>query len=111
MGKVRIIPEISIHRDLGGATVTYRKIANSLGLPTIQAIFPKSSVAVSACMDIVLKGKAHKSRPVLARIMAGGVVFFMIMLKSVIEYLASAARLYKSRFKRVLAVAYGHNDN
>ena len=103
MGKVRIIPEISVHRELGGATATYRKIANSLGLPNIQAIFPKFSIAISAGMDIVLKGQAHKSRSVLARLVVGGVVFFMIMLKSIVGHLNLAARLYKSRFKRLVA--------
>lgn len=103
MGKVRIIPEISVHRELGGATATYRKIANSLGLPNIQAIFPKFSIAISAGIDIVLKGQAHKSRSVLARLVVGGVVFFMIMLKSIVGHLNLAARLYKGRFKRLVA--------
>jgi len=102
MGKAKVIREISVNRELGGATESYRKIAYSLGLSKIQAIFPMLSIAVSAWMDIVTKGISFKSRPVLMRFLVAGVVFFVIMLRWVTGRGVAAVKLSIRCFKLLL---------
>jgi hypothetical protein len=43
-------------------------------------------------MDIVAKGRAFKSRPVLMRGMVGGAVFAVIIFNGGVGYLAAAIR-------------------
>jgi glycosyltransferase involved in cell wall biosynthesis len=92
MGKTTMIPEISVHRELGEHTTSYQAITKSLGIAKIQAILPMSSIACSAWMDIVAKGRAFKSRPVLMRGMVGGAVFAVIIFNGGVGYLAAAIR-------------------
>jgi len=102
MGKAKIIPDISVHRELGGATVSYKQIANLLGLSRIQATFPIMTVASSAWMDIVTKSSVYKSRPVLVRLMVGGIIFIVIPLNQAVKYWRAALRLSRSIIKRLL---------
>ena len=86
MGKIKINPEVQVHRELGGATVSYLQIAKSLGLPRIQSVLPITSIATSAWLDIVIKGSAYQLRPVFARLMLGTAVFSLILLKFPLRY-------------------------
>lgn len=94
MGKARVVQNSSIHRELGGATATYRKIASSLGLPAIQALLPMVSIAMGAFMDIAVKGEAYRFRSRLDRFWVGGIVFFIIMLKSAVRKVVFLAKSY-----------------
>lgn len=98
LGKARVITEISVHRELGGATASYQKIANSLGLSKIHALVPMLSIAVSAWLDIVIKGNAFKSRSVLDRLVVGIAVYFVIISKSALVYLRAIARRISKLF-------------
>lgn len=96
MGKAKVISEISVHRELGGATASYQQIVRSLGLSKIHATFPMWSIAISAWLDIVSKGVAFKSKSLMARFAIGFVVFFeMIMLRPGTGYWYRALRLIK----------------
>lgn len=83
IGKTRMLPYVSLHRELGGATASYWKIAKTLGLPKIQAIFPMATVACRAWIDIIFKGQLYKKRNILIRCVLANVVFILVALKNV----------------------------
>lgn len=95
LGKSRMSSVVSVHRELGGATTSYRHIAQSLGLPAIQAMFPMTAIAFGACKNIVLEGAAYKKRGILARIILAGVVLLLVIAKSTFGYMGRAKRLLK----------------
>jgi Glycosyl transferase family 2 len=103
LGKAKVIPETSVHRELGGATMSYQKIASGLGLPKMHAMFPMISIASSAWLDIVVKGVAIKSRPVFVRLMVGAIVFLVIMSKNKIVYFVTVARSCLKRLSLIKA--------
>lgn len=92
MGKSEVIPETSIHRELGGASASYQQIAASLGISRIYAIFPMSTIAMSAWLDVVAKGAAYKDHSIFVRLAVACGVFAVIMAKSVLVYSRAAAR-------------------
>lgn len=94
-GKSRMNSNVIVHRELGGATESYRKIAKSLGLPAIQAIFPMTTVAFGAWKNIVFAGMAYKTRSVLIRIILAEVVFLIIIAKPILVYMGRVKRLFK----------------
>jgi glycosyltransferase involved in cell wall biosynthesis len=96
-GKAKVLPGVSVHRELGGMSSNFQHFAVTAGLSRIQARFPWISVAVNAYLDIMAKGIAFKSRPVLIRFIAGVVVFFVILLRFKIGPLAGQAKLYLRR--------------
>jgi len=95
MGKTRMSSAVSIHRELGGATTSYRQITKSLGLPAIQAIFPMTTIAFGAWGNIIFAGTAYKKRGIPARIMLAGVVFLLVIAKPTFYYVGRAKRLLK----------------
>jgi hypothetical protein len=96
-GKAKVIPGISVHRELGGMSADFQHFAVTAGLSRTQARFPWISVAVNAYLDIVAKGIAFKSRSVLMRFLVGVVVFCVILLRYKIGPLAGEARLFLQR--------------
>jgi glycosyltransferase involved in cell wall biosynthesis len=92
MGKIKFITEIQVHRELGGATASYHQIVRSLGLSRMQAIFPMTSVAASAWVDIAIKGAAYHSRSALERLMLASMVFGVILLKRFLGFCKSGAK-------------------
>jgi len=52
LGKVVTVPAISVNRALGGSTVSFTKIANTMGLSKIQAVFPHAVTALCAFTEI-----------------------------------------------------------
>ncbi len=98
MGKAKVIPEISVHRELGGATTSYQQIAATLGISKIHATFPMSSIAISAWTNIVKNGVAYKARSVLGRLMVGCAVFVVIITKPTLVYLYAATRRIRRYF-------------
>jgi glycosyltransferase domain-containing protein len=93
MGKMKTIPEIFVHRELGGATISYHQIAHSLGLSKFQAFFPILSTAFSAWGYIVIKGTSYHSRSILKRLVLGSVVFGVILLKHALRYLIRTVKV------------------
>ncbi len=95
IGKVRMSAAVSVHRELGGATTSYRQIAKSLGLPLIQAMFPMTTIAFGAWKNIVLEGKIYKNRSVINRFILADIVFSIVILKSVRGFAGQVKRLLK----------------
>lgn len=114
MGKTRMSSAVAVHRDLGGATVSYRKIAESLGLPTIQAVFPMTTTALGAAMDIVIAGAAYKKRGLPTRLLLAGVVFLLVISRPTFRYTARVKRRLtkvKNSLKRnILLLVNGANN-
>lgn len=100
-GKTRMSSVVSVHRELGGATVSYKKIAKSLGLSPIQAIFPMTAIAFGACKNIVFSGAAYKKRNILARVMLGAFVWLLVIFRPIKGYLG-VARGCAGRTMRIL---------
>jgi glycosyltransferase involved in cell wall biosynthesis len=87
IGKARMLPDVSVHREMGGATASYQQLAASLGLKPEQTRLPMLSIASSAWADIVRKGLAYKNRPALARIVVGCAAFCVIAMKPALFHL------------------------
>ncbi len=94
-GKSKMISLVSVHRELGGATASYRKIAKSLGLPTIQAFFPMTTIAFGAFESIVFTGSAYRKRDFVVRVVLAGVVFFLVVVRPTFGYVGRVKRLLK----------------
>ncbi len=59
LGKVVTLPSISVNRALGGSTVSYTKIANTLGLSKFQGVFPHAVTAFSAFREIAWRDPVY----------------------------------------------------
>ena len=114
VGKTRMSSAVTVHRDMGGATVSYRQIAKSLGLPTIQAVFPMTTTALGAAMDIVIAGAAYKKRGLPTRLLLAGVVFLLVISRPTFRYTARVKRRLtkvKNSLKRnILLLVNGANN-
>jgi hypothetical protein len=110
-GKIKTLPDIYIHRELGGATKSYSEITRSLGLSKkqafIQGVFPLSSISASAWIDIVMKGAVYHNRPSLGRLTLGSTVFCLILLK---RFLGYGKKLGAFIIKMVVLVDYNHKN-
>lgn len=104
IGKVRMSAAVSVHRELGGATTSYRQIAKSLGLPMIQAILPMTTIAFGAWKNIVHDGKIYKNRSLIIRFILADIVFFIIILKSARGFAGQVKSLLKQGAQSVVNV-------
>lgn len=86
LGKLKTVPDTHAHRELGGATLSYRQIARSMGLSRMQAMFPMVSIAKAAWVDIVFKGAAYKSRSIWGKLVIGSFASGLILLKGLLGY-------------------------
>jgi glycosyltransferase involved in cell wall biosynthesis len=101
-GKVKTMTEICVHRELGGATASYRKIGEILGLSELASRFPKLSIAVNVWKDIVVSNTFYSSRNRLERAAAGALIFIILIVKSMLHYSRTALRwLVNSTGKRM----------
>jgi hypothetical protein len=57
MGKIKTLREVSIHRHLGGATISYHKMAQGLSLTKFEGRFPHLAIAAFAFKDILYREK------------------------------------------------------
>lgn len=64
LGKVVTLPSISVNRELGGSTESYRKIALTLGLPKWQAAHPHLVLALGAFREIAWRDPVYLLGPV-----------------------------------------------
>ena len=59
LGKVVTLPSITVNRALGGSTVSYTKIANTLGVSKIQGVFPHAVTAFCAFKEIAWRDPVY----------------------------------------------------
>ena len=98
-GKVKTLTGIYVHREMGGATASYRKIREILGLSRLESIHPKLSIAGHAWKDIVLGNSVYRSRNILERLTAGTLIFFMLVMKSILHNSRAVLRRLAKRTK------------
>ena len=91
-GKVKMLSSTSLYRDLGGATNSYLKIVQQLGLPRIQAWFPMFTAACGAWKEIVYSGQMFKTRNMAVRLVLANVVFVVVNFKYLRAHLGRAKR-------------------
>jgi glycosyltransferase involved in cell wall biosynthesis len=97
-GRAKTTTSTSLHRDIGGLTSSYQRIAVSLGLRRRQAAFPMLSVASAAWLELVRDGAVYRKHRRLTRVLLGSAVFVAIALKPVEFKLRRA----KVRFSMVM---------
>ena len=101
IGKTEMCSAVTVHREMGGATVSYREIVRSLGLPSIQAVFPMTTIALGAVRNIAFAGVVFKKRSLLTRILLAGVVFLLVISRPTSGYTARVKRLLR-KVKNIL---------
>jgi glycosyltransferase involved in cell wall biosynthesis len=80
-GYVKVCPTVVVHRELGGATSSYKHIVRALGLPWIQALFPMGAIAIGAFNSILHLGESYKKLSILERLVAASAVFVIVGTK------------------------------
>ena len=83
LGKVRVIDDISIHRELGGATASARKIASTLGLSGIQGAFPMLMVSFMAGLDVIKRDSIYKDKSIFEKLFFSLLIFLVVRLKKI----------------------------
>jgi glycosyltransferase involved in cell wall biosynthesis len=85
-GKVKTLGTTSVHRDLGGASISHVNLVKTLQLPKFQLAFPFTSIAINASLAIVKRNPIYHHLPRGKRIAFGFAVFMQIMVsKGVIQ--------------------------
>lgn len=95
MGKSRMSAAVALHRELGGASASYRRTAMLLGLPATHAIFPLTATACGAWTNIVSSGPVYGQRALPAKIILAGVVFLLVITKPALGSMAQARHVLK----------------
>ena len=103
-GKVVMLAETSVHRELGGATASYADIARVLGLPSLRAVFPHVSIAAHAFSDIAFRSPTYKNLPACTRYAWAASAFGCIVLKASVDQARSWAVRARNRLRRAVAM-------
>ncbi len=61
LGKVATLPDVRLHRSLGGTSASYRKLAATLELPTVQSILPFVTIWFVFVADLLWRSPAHRA--------------------------------------------------
>jgi len=91
-GKILMLCDTALHRDLGGTTISYARIAKSNNLHRIHGIFPITSAACSAWMEIMFTGKILRRKNVLTRFIAANFVLILLLLKRMLSLTLDTSR-------------------
>ena len=78
MGKVKTLPDVYANRSLGGATVSYEKIAETMGLSALAATHPHLTIAVAAFTDTAWHSPAFSQAGILSRLTLACRVFVAV---------------------------------
>lgn len=95
LGKARMIPEVSIHREVGGATASFGKICSSLGISRVHAVFPTLSIGIGSFWDVAAANPVYGTRPVLERVAVAGLVFLIIIMRAAWRNLRAVLRIVR----------------
>jgi hypothetical protein len=87
-GKAVPLDEVCIHRDLGGATISYKQITTSMALPKSQAIFPHLYIALNAFQDIAWRVPTFSTLCFVKRYTLASAVFSLIVTRKTIAWFA-----------------------
>jgi hypothetical protein len=102
VGKLKMIDDVAVHRELGGATASFRSICASLGISSRYAMFPVLSIASAAFWNIVFAGKVYRERTGVERLFWGTTTFAIITARAAYRYACSAVRTLREFVKRAV---------
>lgn len=100
VGRIIVLTNVAVHRELGGASLSHRTTARTLGLPLLQAVFPKVSLARNASRDVASGGYPFDHR-VARRWSLAAMVFSLLLLKALVAQVAYAAMRGRNLLKRL----------
>lgn len=87
-GKSKMLDVTHVHRQLGGATTSYKNIAESLGLSKWQAYLPMTAIAVGSWAEIFNRGELYKDKNIFGRFFVASVCALLVIKKSLFNYLS-----------------------
>lgn len=102
LGKVIVLKETSIHRGLGGASISCRHIARISGLSTLHGEFPFLFTATHAMLDIFSGNTSYKIYSINQRLIVGITVFFTILIQTKLKYFPSLRRVLTLFFEKLI---------
>lgn len=80
-GKILMLEETTVHRELGGATSSYEAIARAQGLPASHARYPFVAIAIAAAADL-LRGRSGASGTLPGRWLMAAAAFGCVLAKA-----------------------------
>ena len=93
MGKIKTLREVSIHRHLGGATLSYRKMARVLSLTKFEGRFPHLAIAAFAFKDILYREKVFDKLKKPERLLwASLVAAFILVWWAILPWFVKSVR-------------------
>ena len=102
-GKLITLDDVSVHRQLGGATENYKKMATSLGLPQLEQNLGRMGrmyIAINAFKNILWQTQIFQRIGKIRRLMFASTVFVLIFIKK-------ALLIYVARFIRAILMRIG----
>jgi hypothetical protein len=84
LGKIRTLREVSIHRHLGGATVSFSKMAQGLSLTQFEGRFPHLAIAAFAFKNILYRDQIFDKLTKTERLLWASLISVFILVWRVI---------------------------
>jgi len=93
MGKIKTLREVSIHRHLGGATVSYSKMAHRLSLSKFEGRLPHVAIAAFVFKSILYWEQVFDKLTKLERLFwASSISAFVLVWKGMLPWLVKRIR-------------------
>ena len=93
MGKIKTLREVSIHRHLGGATVSYSKMAQGLSLTKFEGRFPHLSIAAFAFRSILYQEHFYDTLTKPKRLLwASFIATFILVWRAILPWFVKQVR-------------------
>jgi glycosyltransferase involved in cell wall biosynthesis len=89
-GHLLTVDSTSVHRELGGATMSYGQMVRSLGLHRLAAVFPFAFVAWGAFAGVGWRDAGYKHRGGFARLTVALVVSVTVLVRGAVVATAPA---------------------
>jgi len=101
LGKVKVLDNVSLHRCLGGASDTFKKLATALSLPKFEELFPVLTFAINAFNDISWRVSVFSKLGRVRRWIIACYVFLIII------FMKSTPLLFIEAVKNMLRFSFG----
>ncbi|MEZ5445128.1 MAG: glycosyltransferase family A protein [Gammaproteobacteria bacterium] len=95
LGRVRMIPDVLIHREMGGATASFNSICASLGISRVHALLPSLSIGLNAFWDVAAANPVYGARSMCERVAMAGVVFLTIIMRAAWRNVRAVPRMVR----------------
>ena len=85
IGKIQTLNTISVHRDLGGATVSHESIALLLHVTGYQKIFPHIAIAINGFQEVALMNNSFSKNLFISRFVVATILFNLVVFQKVLR--------------------------